>query len=1842
MVFNPSELAWQRDLEGFNRALHGIDLANPAQRAPILKRAKQLQFYKYFEEIGAAQVVMLTGGYTQRRSTAARAMHGSGPAGQRGPFRMPLGQGNTHWGFRGADSRQLFSDSPSGHGPIRIGQWSQRKGIIRKTTQGLLEHGEAPNFGKLLRDHTRDEALEIFSGALAKGKVAAEVDMAMAFTASLQQKFDQNRRVKLLGWNVWFDVMDMQTFAIRHNQQLLEHGLDPFLLANKYQSGDLIVNPMEEYFFDVLRSKGLRDDKFAKTFLRHGRFAPELFGEGGSLIPGTPIDLRKDLARRKAGQQSLLRGKPGWKLELIENVFLRYLHLTPDELGLPKNLGRFMKAHDAMYDTSVSYAMGRRFQVASRMMKAYSKGFKYNPTFMPESFKRGSFTPEQIEVLSMSRAGFLGQEAESGLGKMGHAAWLIGDDAKYQTAVKRNRALWTAYGRSTKRAIDNAIRFGVLTAQNMSESGTPFAVQRFDPELRHPNMFTGIRTRWQGTKFHQPWGPWKKGAMILGGAAFIGSILWNASKDQDTSGPAANLPPNYMPGQQGQKVLSVPWKSPYAGPGQDHETVNWMMLGAMGLGLFGAHMLPNVLSERMQQNLYLAARAFEDATPFRVGRIFGMSGKISSYLTPEDLTVGIDRLLGPTNRLSHLGKIYAGGLDIAEQDFASFLAQQQTKKHASIRFKRTRGPWTKVSLGQYGTREVRMFESTSRIGQSFTLYGSSPGDITPRMRPSVVSQRVHKLLFAQSDPRMLGGTVKRGLQAAGRALYKRSSIFQRYMHRFAAIPKWEANPVKLMQRMGLEQDFWIPGYTKTGRGFARMATGYTFDAYRSVWHLLRGSTAVFGWDIGQATSLKHLFKKSMKVGAAVAGIGLTAGFINDQTGGALFAPFRNLYERFRLTKARISDALGFTEIRKQHPDVYGWAAGAYFGTPAVTLGVMSFLRRAGVAVPRDIRATRERFDTGTSLQWDKGRFQAIRERPFTRSRLRMSVQLRRLFGRKRTGVPGGIGASRIGRVTPGWLKGIIGGYVGLGALLFTPFVVGEKYSHQEWTEIFSGERRVPIKRGRWWEFGSTPYEGARTSYYRMHRIARAKARANEEVPGAGPARPVKFMFDPYWRERESYYDRPYPITSTPFEEVPFVGPILARTVGRFLKPPKLMHTDQWRAGNYYAPYGQDVEPDMALGGLPPPMPRDPLGWRSQIREVGYKSTEYMGLRGFLLQQIVGENVFGGEAPFVKGAVLQPSRFHSFTHSFYESELGGMAGMNELFRRFFPRPEQGLEVNPLRNRMPNWMPGEDYFINYQEGDPYGKIPFGEERMPGAGFAALHPELEGVAPRDYPSWARFQILADVAPWSKQFRIHRALAYREFGKDPQMLARFDEIDQQVEQVKQRRDFKHREFTAKTEEIAGTVEHVGPGGTFRLAEYPHHTFRAGGLNFGLASASTIIREHNRTTKEKAAEQAYNQRYQAQNRMIELMVGNHVNLRTGVGALNRPDVAAQIYVGGTNVNRLLAEEGLARPEGGPAAAGPMARMFGGLLETVGHLPQKIPGPFFLSTKLWNQADPMEDYRRSQLYGTSARFWDKPFTNFIQPYYYNTVAKITPGEYVPGHVQRRRETDRLFDRLEFYKAMNRGDVRKAGRTAVGVNIYGAERNVISAMPYRERPYMEEFIGETDPGRRRTILGMVSADMQRALVGQWTRQYAAATGQRTPGVDTQTRMRASMAMAQREVEAPPQGWAGYNQGVDIEDIKAVYLKQEGMDQHDFNIWEDRMMTMHRKPYLNGSHEFLNARPMDIPSNILSRGIDRRRQQLTHFSEGLSHSLIARFNYQNRIDRRDEEFQQYLRFREELGS
>ena len=106
---------------------------------------------------------------------------------------------------------------------------------------------------------------------------------------------------------------------------------------------------------------------------------------------------------------------------------------------------------------------------------------------------------------------------------------------------------------------------------------------------------------------------------------------------------------------------------------------------------------------------------------------------------------------------------------------------------------------------------------------------------------------------------------------------------------------------------------------------------------------------------------------------------------------------------------------------------------------------------------------------------------------------------------------------------------------------------------------------------------------------------------------------------------------------------------------------------------------------------------------------------------------------------------------SFTRRYYEKELGAGVGpiplrnehfgYTEPFRRFVQNETFSPQANEIPNHAASWLPGDDYYTNFHEGDPFIKVPEGYARLPGAGYEALHPELKGLDPKTIPTSTRW---------------------------------------------------------------------------------------------------------------------------------------------------------------------------------------------------------------------------------------------------------------------------------------------------------------------------------------------------------------------------------------------------------------------------------------------------------------------------------------------------------------------
>ena len=356
--------------------------------------------------------------------------------------------------------------------------------------------------------------------------------------------------------------------------------------------------------------------------------------------------------------------------------------------------------------------------------------------------------------------------------------------------------------------------------------------------------------------------------------------------------------------------------------------------------------------------------------------------------------------------------------------------------------------------------------------------------------------------------------------------------------------------------------------------------------------------------------------------------------------------------------------------------------------------------------------------------------------------------------------------------------------VALGALLgatagaLTSFTSMTK-SFEEQKEEYEGKREVPYRRGGGWllsksnilgdkiyAMGPSWYTKLKSQWQYTPNVYGNKLEAMLFRPWFGLGfNPIGSLINPYYYERKQYYTRPYAVASSAFSDVPIAGPFLGASIGKFVKPAMLMHKDQlaesfkepyWPMLNEYGlsnstnydisaytgifapphrisgPYGGIQRSNATFvpginsffqttdGQIPPPQIPG-IDLRTILSEQWYRAiTEPGGLYGWItsLKNVPGEAL---------SRLAESNQMLSSRRAFWSGEIGHLGGFTEYIRRYFPNfTNINTKLNPIRNRMPNWLTPSDFFADYKYGDPYNKMRNGELFLPGPAYEVLrHP-------------------------------------------------------------------------------------------------------------------------------------------------------------------------------------------------------------------------------------------------------------------------------------------------------------------------------------------------------------------------------------------------------------------------------------------------------------------------------------------------------------------------------------
>lgn len=255
-----------------------------------------------------------------------------------------------------------------------------------------------------------------------------------------------------------------------------------------------------------------------------------------------------------------------------------------------------------------------------------------------------------------------------------------------------------------------------------------------------------------------------------------------------------------------------------------------------------------------------------------------------------------------------------------------------------------------------------------------------------------------------------------------------------------------------------------------------------------------------------------------------------------------------------------------------------------------------------------------------------------------------------------------------------------------------------------------------------------------------------------------------------------------------------------------------------------------------------------------------------------------------------------------------------------------------------------------------------------RLPGRGYESinkLHSDIYGR----YGALDRMKILADIAPWSDEYKLWRDVAKKTIV-DTSGKKEIEAIKKRVEKQSKGHDFYKYKFLNNPTEIKRATISSIEGTSIKTID---------GKMFNLAGIKLSNKE---------SLNSY------------LQEGTHVNIEyLKRDKNNKGPIDAAIFVNGMNINQTLLQSKQATKvyDGSPMSAkaltGQMSQLYGATMEAIGHAP--IP---FIHNKLLRIDTPIDSYKNERVYGTPYSTWDHPIKGFIEPALHKTWSRDIVGQ----------------------------------------------------------------------------------------------------------------------------------------------------------------------------------------------------------------------------------------------------
>ena len=342
-----------------------------------------------------------------------------------------------------------------------------------------------------------------------------------------------------------------------------------------------------------------------------------------------------------------------------------------------------------------------------------------------------------------------------------------------------------------------------------------------------------------------------------------------------------------------------------------------------------------------------------------------------------------------------------------------------------------------------------------------------------------------------------------------------------------------------------------------------------------------------------------------------------------------------------------------------------------------------------------------------------------------------------------------------------------------------------------------------------------------------------------------------------------------------------------------------------------------------------------------------------------LYRYAANRIFVGDS--VSYRLANSGDMTSISKRFWDKSLGGIGGSSgNLIMRFFPSSNKNIkDINPLMNTMPDWLPDR-----FRYGDPYKAVPKGGMRLPGKGYESLndlHPDRFG----HYGAFDRFKILADVAPYSREYKIWKDMAKKTTATNQSLQEEIKEIENRVTEQSKKHDFYPYKYKGrKVSSEKAVVEEVFGNNYFKILN-DDSIYRMAGLN--IISKENVLGKYLKPGME-----------------IQLTTDADKHKKYNEDRYN--SISAAVMVGNQNINNQLLKSKLAeKREDDSAAASIGIHSYskvtrGKLFETISHA--DIP---IIHDKFMRIESPLESYTRRNIYGTEYQSWKHPIQSYIKP-----------------------------------------------------------------------------------------------------------------------------------------------------------------------------------------------------------------------------------------------------------------